>query len=99
MQHETTVMYIIQHIFYATLHTKLKSRTRWLLLYGRAASFRKLPFASLRDIEDMYQRKHRSTIKEYHKHLSVTHLNTQSMSSNFDRFQVMIIENQFDVVT
>ena len=36
---------------------------------------------------------------EYHKHLSIVHLNTQSMGSTFDEFQVMINESQFDIVT
>ena len=71
--------------------------------------FRELLFTSLRDIEDInentdlyYQQCTMSIFthknSEYHKHLSITHLNTQSMSSPFDKFQIMINENCFDIV-
>ena len=72
--------------------------------------FRELPFAFLRDIEDdentdlpssatYHVNIHAEKLKEYHKYLSIAHLNTQSMSSTFDEFQVLINENQFDTVT
>ena len=32
-------------------------------------------------------------------HLSITHLNTQSMSSTFDEFQVMLYQHLFDIIT
>ena len=35
----------------------------------------------------------------YRKPISIAHLNTQSMGSSFDEFQIMINENQFDIVT
>ena len=77
----------------------------------RKCCFRELLFASLRDIEDVNQNTGLPSsatyhgnidvekFKEYHKHLSIAHLNTRSVSSNFDIFQVMINENQFDIVT
>ena len=36
-------------------------------------------------------------LKEYCKHLSIAHMSTKIMSSTFDEFQYMIIENQLDV--
>ena len=46
-----------------------------------------------------YVNTHAEKLKEFYKHLSITHLNTQSMSSTFNAFQVMINVNQFDIVT
>ena len=73
--------------------------------------FQRITFASLRDIENVNKNTHLPSsetdhvnihaekLKEYHKHVSIAHLNTQSMSSTFDEFQVIINENQFDIVT
>ena len=72
--------------------------------------FRELSFASLRYIEDVnentdlpssatcYVNIRVEKLKGYHEHLSIAYLNPQSMSSTFDKFQVMINENQFDIV-
>ena len=51
--------------------------------------FSELPFSSLRDIEDVNgSTDDADKMEEYHKHVSFAHLNTQSMSSTFDIFQV-----------
>ena len=38
-------------------------------------------------------------LDELKKHISICHLNTQSMSSTFDEFQFMINQTKFDVIT
>ena len=38
-------------------------------------------------------------LDELKKHISICHLNTQSMSSTFDKFQFMINQTKFDVIT
>ena len=86
------------------------SRTPAILTYSKCY-FRELPFTSHSDTENInentdlplsatyYVDIHAEKFKEYHKHLSIKHLNTQFMSFTFDDFQVMINENHFDIVT
>ena len=40
---------------------------------------------------------HLEKLDELKKHVSICHLNTQSMSSTFDEFQFMINQTKFDV--
>ena len=37
--------------------------------------------------------------KSHREHLSIRHLNTQSMVSSFDEFHVMLQEHPFDILT
>ena len=41
---------------------------------------------------------HSEAFKTNRNHLSITHLNIQSMSSTFDEFQVMLYQHPFDVI-
>ena len=46
-----------------------------------------------------YTNEHLEKLDELKKHISICHLNTQSMSSTFDEFQFMINQTKFDVIT
>ena len=94
----------LKHIFYAAVHITLRSRTRGLLLYARAArvilenchSLISEILKYLNENTDLpslathYVKIHAGKLKDYHKHLSIAHLSTQSTSSTFDKFQAMI---------
>ena len=45
-----------------------------------------------------YTNEHLEKLDELKKHISICHLNTQSMSSTFDEFQLMINQTRFDVI-
>ena len=45
-----------------------------------------------------YTIKHLEKLDELKKHISVCHLDTQSMSSAFDKFQFIINQTMFDVI-
>ena len=45
-----------------------------------------------------YINEHLEKLDELKKHISICHLNTQSMSSTFDEFQLMINQTRFDVI-
>ena len=42
---------------------------------------------------------HSETLETYRNYFSIAHLNTQSMSSTFDEFQVMLYQDPFDIIT
>ena len=42
---------------------------------------------------------HSQALEANRNHLSIAHLNTQSISSTFDEFQVMIYQHSFDDIT
>ena len=46
-----------------------------------------------------YINEHLEKRNELKKHISICCLNTQSMSSTFEEFQVMTIQTNFDVIT
>ena len=46
-----------------------------------------------------YTNEHLEKLDELKKEISICHLNTQSMSSTFDKFQFMINQTNFDVIT
>ena len=66
--------------------------------------FKELPFSGLREIQEItvtspttsnsigYEKIHILNFKTDTKHLSIGHLNTQSMVSSFDEFHVMLQE-------
>ena len=45
-----------------------------------------------------YQNKHLDVLKKHHCYTSLAHLNTQSLSSSFDKFSDMMNKYKFDVV-
>ena len=73
--------------------------------------FRELPFSGVREFHEItatsptkinsvdYENIHISNFKSHGKHLSIGHLNTQSMVSSFDEFNVMLQEHPFDILT
>ena len=42
---------------------------------------------------------HIESLKHHHRHISIAHLNTQSLASTFDAFQLMLENHKFDIVT
>ena len=66
-----------------------------------------LPFHHLRDIDDIdnvidddpFTPVSVNLLDNYRQHLSVAHLNTQSMSSSFPQFEAMLVSHQFDLIT
>ena len=42
---------------------------------------------------------HSEALETNRNHISTAHLNTQSMSSTFDEFQVMLYQHAFDIIT
>ena len=46
-----------------------------------------------------YTNEHLEKLDELKKHISICHINTQSMSSTFDEFQFIINQTKFDVIT
>ena len=42
---------------------------------------------------------HSKALETNRNHLSIAHLNTQSMSSTSDQFQVMLYQQPFDIIT
>jgi len=71
---------------------------------------RELPFYNCNDFnistdsitttnEDEYENEHINKLEELRKHLSISHLNTQSMTSTFDEFQLMVHQTKFDIIT
>ena len=45
-----------------------------------------------------YTNEHLEKLDELNKHISICHLNIQSMSSTFDDFQFMINQTNYDVI-
>ena len=65
-----------------------------------------LPYNKVRDelntnieSDENYTNEHLEKLDELKKHLSICHLNTQSMSYTFDEFQFLINQTLFDVIT
>ena len=48
---------------------------------------------------DNYINTHVTKLQELKTHISICHLNTQSMTSTFDEFQFMVNESKFDIIT
>ena len=46
-----------------------------------------------------YTNEHLEKLDKLKKHISICHLNTQRMSSNFDEFQLMINQTNLDIIT
>ena len=42
---------------------------------------------------------HSEALETNRNHLNIAHLNTQSMSSTFDEFQVILYQHPFDIIT
>ena len=69
------------------------------------------PFSGLREFHEItatspttitsvdYENIHILNLESHGKHLSIGHLNTQSMVSSFDEFNVMLQEHPFDIMT
>ena len=49
--------------------------------------------------DENYTNEHLEELDELKEHISICHLNTQSMSCTFDEFQFMINQTNFDVIT
>ena len=49
--------------------------------------------------ETMQKNVHYEALETNRNHLSITHLNTKSMSSTFDEFQLMLYHHPFDIIT
>ena len=47
----------------------------------------------------MQKNVHYEALETNRNHLSITHLNTKSMSSTFDEFQLMLYHHPFDIIT
>jgi len=71
---------------------------------------RELPFFNCRDLNTSnistttskdadYENEHIEKLEELKKHISISHLNTQSMTSTFDEFQLMVHQTNFDIIT
>ena len=66
-----------------------------------------LPFHQVREINetetipdnDQYVQPSLTLLNNHRKHLSVAHLNTQSMASTFGQFEAMLEAHQFDLIT
>ena len=41
---------------------------------------------------------HKESLKHHHRHISIAHLNTQSLASTFDAFHLMLENHKFDIV-
>ena len=41
---------------------------------------------------------HKESLKHHHRHISIAHLNTQSLASTFDVFHLMLENHKFDIV-
>ena len=73
--------------------------------------FKELPFSGVREFHGItgtsptkingvdYENIHVSNFKSQRKHLRIGHLNSQSMVSSFDKFNVMLQEHPFDILT
>ena len=73
--------------------------------------FKELTFSGLREFHEItaasptkingvdYENIHILNFKSHRKHLSIGHLNTQSMVSSFDEFILMLQEQPFDILT
>ena len=42
---------------------------------------------------------HSEALETNRNYLSITHLNTQSMSSTFDEFQILLYQDRFNIIT
>ena len=80
-----------------------KNAKKWI--YFSCASI-ELPFHKVKDDlntnikrDAKYTNEHLEKLDELKKHISICHLNTQSMSSIFDEFQFMINQTKFDIIT
>ena len=70
-----------------------------------------LPFSGVSELHEItatsprkinsadYENIHSLNFKSHTKHLSIGHLNTQSVVSSFDEFNVMLQEQPFDILT
>ena len=73
--------------------------------------FKELPFSGLLEFLEItatsptttnsadYENIHILNLKSHGKHLSIGYLNTQSIVSSFDEFNVMLQEHPFDIMT
>ena len=71
-----------------------------------ACALIELPFLKVGDelntnveSDENYTNEHLEELDELKEHISICHLNTQSVSCNFDEFQFMINQTNFDVIT
>ena len=70
---------------------------------------KKLPFFNTQNLskkktisitnKTVHSNVHSEALETNRNHLSISHLNTQSMSSTFDEFQVMLYYHHFDIIT
>ena len=81
--------------------SKTKSAKEWICFSCASID---LPFHKVKDelstnteSDVNYTIEHLEKFDELKKHISICHLNTQSMSSTFDEFQFMINQTMFDV--
>ena len=49
--------------------------------------------------DENYTNEHLEKLDELEKHISICHLNTQSILSTFDEFQLVTNQTNFDVIT
>ena len=73
--------------------------------------FKELLFSGLREFQEItatstttinsveYENIHILNFKSHRKHLSIEHLNTQSMVLSFDEFHVTLEEHPYDILT
>ena len=101
----------LMHLQCSTLKAILIKNSRkahdWVC---ESCHFKELPFSGLREFHEItatspttinsvyYENIHILNLKSHGKHLSIGHLNTQSMVSSFDEFNVMLQEHPFDIL-
>ena len=87
------------------IKNSLKAR-EWVC---ESCHFKELPFLGLREVQEInvtpttnnsvgYENIHILNFTSHRKHLSIGHVNTQSMVSSFDEFHVMLQEHHFDIL-
>ena len=84
---------------------KSYDRQRWI--YYRCY-LKELPFFNTRNLleetisitdQSIQNNVHSEALETNRNDLSIAHLNTQSMSSTFDEFQIMLYQHPFDIIT
>ena len=98
---------LLVHLNYANVNLKIENSKIARLWSYHACTLRELslyhqdvlPMNKKEVAVDNYTNTHVTKLQELKTHISICHLNTQSMASTFDEFKFMVNESKFDIIT
>ena len=98
---------LLVHLNCANVNLKIENSKIVILWSCHVCTLRELPLyhqdvLSMNKKEvavDNYINTYVTKLQELKTHISIYHLDTQSMTSTFDKFQFMVNESKFDIIT